>query len=288
MSKPNEIVDFSKSKLFYSELLYTKLKGLFEIDCPDWWDKDAILRGLLKNGVLCFFKTGIDVYALPCSLSGQNVFYKPNYCLIANPYLPKIFSKFYKIGKQCEILTLYGTDTLFLVNNIVDIYSTRLANCDASIDVNLFNCKVTALFECESKAESEQLKLLFDKISEGQPAVFYRKTKGMEDKGTNITYNNVKNTYIVDLLQIEKRKIIDEFLTLFGINNANTEKRERLNSDEVNSNNDELLMSVSYMRSNLADCVEKINLMFPNLNFNIKLKEFVGKDGVYATDSIER
>lgn len=268
--------NFSMRKQLYIELLTIKLKGLFNIECPNWWDKDALLRALLFNGVVCFFKTSTIVYALPCSLSGQNVFYKPNRAIIANPYLPKILSKAYTIGKNCEILTLLGTDCLYTIRNVIDVYAEKLANCDASIDTNIFNCKVTALFECENKADAERLKLLYDKISMGQPAVFYRSNKNIDSTGTTVTYNNVKNTYIADLIQIEKRKIIEEFLTLFGVNNANTEKRERLNSDEVNSNNFELELNISYMKKNIADCVKKINTMFidTDLEFDITLENY--------------
>lgn len=268
-----QIHEFSIRKQFYIDLLTVKVKGLFNIDCPDWWDKDALLKALIFNGVVSIFGNGLT-YALPCSLGGQNVFYKPNKCIIANPYLPKVFAKNYTIGKNCEILTLLGTDNLFTIRNIIDVYATKLANCDAAIDTNLYNCKVVALFECETKADAERLKLVYDNISMGEPAVFYRSNRSIDGSGTNITYNNVKNTYIVDLVQIEKRKIVEEFLTIFGINNANTEKRERLNSDEVNSNNYELAVNIAYMKKNIEDCIKRINKMFPNLNFNLTLEDF--------------
>ena len=65
--------------------------------------------------------------------------------------------------------------------------------------------------------------------------------------------NDVKNTYIADMVQAEKRAIYNEFLTQIGINNAAEEKRERLLVDEVNSNNDELMINMSYCYKNIPD-----------------------------------
>ena len=90
----------------------------------------------------------------------------------------------------------------------------------------------------------------------------------------NFFTNNVKNVYIADLVQAEKRAIYNEFLTQIGINNAAEEKRERLLVDEVNSNNDELMINMNYCYENIKKCVEKVNKMFPDINLSIKLPFF--------------
>ena len=83
--------------------------------------------------------------------------------------------------------------------------------------------------------------------------------------------NNVKNVYVADLVQAEKRDIYNEFLTQVGINNAAQEKKERLLVDEVNSNNDELQINMNYCYANIKEAVDKANAMFPDLNLSIKL-----------------
>ena len=52
----------------------------------------------------------------------------------------------------------------------------------------------------------------------------------------DITVLDTTVPYIADKVQILKRQLFAEALTYFGIENANTEKKERLVSDEVASN----------------------------------------------------
>lgn len=50
---------------------------------------------------------------------------------------------------------------------------------------------------------------------------------------------NVLNTnapYLIDKLDIHKHQVFNDALTVLGINNANTDKKERLITDEVTSN----------------------------------------------------
>ena len=76
---------------------------------------------------------------------------------------------------------------------------------------------------------------------------------------------NVKNTYIGNDLLLTKRSIMNEFLTEIGINNANTDKRERLNSDEVNANNSEVRCTIVRFIDSLNECAKRIN---ENPNFD--------------------
>jgi hypothetical protein len=115
---------------------------------------------------------------------------------------------------------------------------------------------------------------MYDEISEGQPAVFVDEELGLAS-GTsrNLQYTPAKDNYICDLVQIQKRKIIEEFLTAIGVNNANTDKRERLNADEVNSNNDECYIATSVWRRNLKETTALAKSLFPGLEFSLTIKD---------------
>ena len=115
---------------------------------------------------------------------------------------------------------------------------------------------------------------MYDEIAEGNPAVFVDEELGLASGNSrNLQYTPAKDNYICDLVQIQKRKIIDEFLTAIGVNNANTDKRERLNADEVNSNNDECYIATSVWRRNLKETTAKAKKLFPSLEFSLTIKD---------------
>ena len=58
------------------------------------------------------------------------------------------------------------------------------------------------------------------------------------------------------------RKIMAQFDTEIGIPNANTDKRERLVTDEVNANNVETTTRCELWLDSLKECAEKTNEMF--------------------------
>jgi len=79
---------------------------------------------------------------------------------------------------------------------------------------------------------------------------------------------NVKNTFIGDILQEQKRELRYEFLNELGINNSNVFKKERVNTDEVNANNEELRNSIDDWKTNLEEGFARANSMF-GLNLTV-------------------
>ena len=74
--------------------------------------------------------------------------------------------------------------------------------------------------------------------------------------------DNLGQNYIVDDLLIDLRKFENEFCTDLGIPNSNTEKRERMITDEVNSNNTETALRAELWLERLKECVTRVNGMF--------------------------
>ena len=133
------------------------------------------------------------------------------------------------------------------------------------------NSRMAYVAEAETKAQAESIKLAYDKVSNGEPLVVYRKDVSLNSTGLNVFFNNVKQNYIADMVQDSKRTIINEFLTAIGVNNANTDKRERLVTGEVDANNQELVANTTIWKENLKRCCDKINTMF-NVGFSLTLQ----------------
>ena len=133
-----------------------------------------------------------------------------------------------------------------------------------SLGVNLLNSKFSYVFGATNKAGAESLKKLYDNIASGEPAVFADKQLfGPDGKlAVNLLTQNVAQNYIGDKLLEALRKIEIEFFSRVGIPSANTDKKERLITDEVNANNIETQSKCAMWLEELKDSIAATNDMF--------------------------
>ena len=86
----------------------------------------------------------------------------------------------------------------------------------------------------------------------------------MED-GTpawQIFTQNVGQNYITDRLLNDMKTLEDQFNTVIGVPNANTQKRERMITDEVNANNVDTQCRVNLWLETMNKDIEQVNKMF--------------------------
>ena len=270
-ANPKEVDPRSTSFFYYEMMLLRKAISIYEIEgLPDNWDKDYILTKIMRNGFICITDTPAGVLPLECGISGVNVFNHPTTCNIANPVIGSFIRT---IDDDCALVKLQYNYAG--INDILAHYATQLSDCDSSIAVNLMNSKVTFIGLVGSKNQAQSMKMMYDQITQGKPAVFVRGDQINQD---SIFYNHVKENFVAGDIQMLKRKIMSEFLTEIGVNNANTDKRERLTDDEVRANDSEIQLNSSYWLEEMQEGFNKANDMF-GLNIRIRVKD------VYNTES---
>lgn len=270
-ANPKNVDPKSTTFFYYQRMLLRKAMSVFELTgCPDNWDLDYVLEKIFVNGYICISDTAAGILPLECGISGINVYNHPTTCIIANPVLGN-FEK--TIDENCALVKLQYNYTGIM--DIITHYATKLAECDASIAVNLMNSKVAFIGLVGSKQQAQSMKLMYDKIAQGEPAVFVR---GDQINADNILYNHVKENYIASEVQRLKRQIMSEFLTEIGVNNANTDKRERLTDNEVEVNDHEIQLNSSYWLEQMREGFDKANKLF-GLSVKLDTKE------VYNTES---
>lgn len=276
---PKKVDPNSTTYFYYMDELFRKGMSIYKFDgIPETWDFDYFLSILLSQGHICITDTAMGVIPLRCGLSGKNVYDRPTTAIIANNVLGNLERT---IDEDCTLIKMshtYRSDIMPICNK----YATLLAECDSSISVNLMNSKVAFIGLCSSKQVSESMKLMYTKISAGEPAVF---VKGDQINGDNILYNHVKENFIAGDVQILKRKLMSEFLTEIGVNNANTDKRERLTDNEVEANDSEIQLNADYWLDNIKEGIEKTNKMF-GLNIAVKLKNTYNTEGEFDNANI--
>lgn len=267
---------------YYKKYLYGIVRGLLRITCnADMWDIDYMRDAILLGGMIgCFEDAALGTVMYLPQLYSPNIFLK---CGKARYVMQNYHGTVYEraIGVDTEIAYLRGQPTIYegyimseFTSQIIDVYAQKLANVDGSIDVNLINSRTPAIFEVESAQQKASAEKMYDQISRGQPVVFTKKSS-IDSRGVQITPVSAKDIFIADRLQDAKRTILNEFLTAWGINNANTDKRERLNADEVHSNDGELKANTSLIRQSLKLGCDKINAMF-GVGLTIEFADYGG------------
>lgn len=222
----------------YCRYLYDKLKAVFKFKLPDTFGEELFKNALFANGYVTILPT--DEFGLLAQWGvggGYTVNYTPRFVLVANPLLPDISGKELIIDEDCAVIRLNGEWAGVL--DLVAYYAEKMALASQAVDTNLINSKIAYIFAAKDKAQAQTFKKALDRIYDGEPAVIMDKTLFDEEgkPAWNAFTQNPKEIYLVSDLLNDLAKIEDEFDTRIGIPNANTDKRERLISDEVNANN---------------------------------------------------
>lgn len=221
---------------FFKRYLLQEAMSVFEWKMPETWDKAYFLYVLYVIGYIGIIYTDkFGVIPQHGGLGGYNVFYAPKYMLISNPLLRQTYRP--EIGVDCACLRL-EPDYCGLYD-IVDYYGDLMALTAETCGVNILNSKLSFVFGADNKASAESYKALYDDLASGNPAAVVDKNL-LDDDGSlrvQLFTQNVGQNFIADKLLQVLRDIRQMFLTDIGIPNANTQKKERLISDEVNANN---------------------------------------------------
>lgn len=247
---------------YYTRYLFQKVISVFEFEnLPEEWADNYFKYVLFGYGVIAVIYTDkYGVICQDCGLSGFDVFYQPTRCIIANPHLPGL--KEFKIHENCEIIKLqpdYGS-----VMDLVTTYADLMALALETTGANLLNSKLSYVFFAENKTAAESFKKLYDRVASGEPMAVIDKNLLLED-GTpawQIFTQNVGQNYITDRLLNDMKTLEDQFNTVIGVPNANTQKRERMITDEVNANNVDTQCRVNLWLETMNKDIEQVNKMF--------------------------
>lgn len=246
---------------YFQRYLLQKAMSVFEWDMPDTWSKNYTLYTLYCWGYFAVVNTDkFGVIPQACGLRGYDVFYQPTHAVITNPLLKGTLEP--RINLQTVLVRLqpdYGG-----ILDIVTYYADLLALCAESVGMNLVNSKLAYVFAAENKASAETFKRLYDQIASGNVASVIDKQLMREDGKPNwqMFNQNVGQNYITDRVLADMRKIEAMFCTDIGIPNANTDKKERLITDEVNANNFETRSKCALWLEELQDSCKKVEEMF--------------------------
>ncbi len=251
---------------YFRKYLFLEAVSMVKWALPDTWPQNRLEYLVFGEGGVSVFNT--DRYGLVydhMGLTGLNVFYNPTHTVIANPFIKG--TKYLQIGKQCEIIHLQP-DYRGMVD-IVAYYGDMMALAAQTIQSNLINSRLAYVFAASNKAGAESFKKMFDQIMQGNPAVFVDsallktyKSRASGQAPWMYFATDLKGNFITNELLTALKTIKALFDTEVGIPNTNTSKKERMLTDEVNSNNVETAAKASLWLDSLQRGCERVHKLF--------------------------
>lgn len=167
-------------------------------------------------------------------------------------------------------------DVVYIMNNnlqkptfeTLKLFAYKLYEIDRTSFTNLIAQKTPVLIEGDTKTILT-LKNVYMQYSGNTPFIFGSK---QFDLNNRLSVLKTDAPFLLDKLQLYKHDVWCEALTFLGINNANTDKKERLITDEVNSNNELINYYLNCFYKTRKDACDRINKKY-GLNISIKLNK---------------
>lgn len=261
--------DTRNSEVFWYNFNRLKLKAIsmFEwINLPKEIDERYLELMLCQNGYVCFFKDqlvpDVDTYfALQCTLGGRFNVYN----------IPTVYQIYTASGYQARRT---AEDSVIIYNNLLHsptvpllmYHAYNIANVERTIEINLNQLKRPYIFLVPENQRFTFTKLVND-IKNNQDVIIGNKDLNLENV---LPINTITPNNTLDLYTLKKR-YYNEALTDMGINNLNVDKKERLVSDEVSSNDEDVLINRNSMLYARKIACKQINEMF-GLNVDVKFR----------------
>ena len=263
---------------YFKRYLIQKIISVFKFEgIPENWAKDYFLYTLFVFGYCAVINTNkYGIIPQHCTLSGYNIYYRPNRAIITNPLFKRTIEA--RIGRDTELVRM--SPDWCGVWDIVEYYADLMALTSETIAVNLINSKFSYVFGAEDKTSAESLKKLYDQIASGEPAAFADKKLFTDDGSPSWTLfsQNLKQNYIAGDLLEDLAKIDSRFNTEIGIPNVNIAKASGVGAAEVMANNIDTQSKAELWLETIRDSLEKVNNMF-GLNISASLR-FSGEEAV--------
>lgn len=251
---------------YYNRLLELAINMYEWKNLPDTVDERFLELTLFSDGMAVFFQDdgGLGYLCLQCMIGGELDVYR----------IPIDRTAYATNGYQ---MCLNNQNSVIIFNNYthtnsmldVEMYARRLYEIDRTIDVNVKAQKTPVLIRA-TENQRLTLKNLYMQYDGNEPFIFGDKQLDMD----GIKALKTDAPYVADKLNILKRQIWNEALTYLGIENSNTEKRERLVSDEITSNLGGVTAQRFCRLNARRKAAEQINKMF-GLDIQVDFREEV-------------
>ena len=225
-----------------------------------YYDGMATLLYDKKYGFIntrCTSNGKLNIYNLPTSLHCYSFEYQTDRRLFTGlvPNLTENRKEWLK-DKQC-ILVKNNVDRLPTAGSM-ELFAYRLYEAQRTADINIIAQKTPVMIVVDEKQRLLMMNL-YNQYNGNQPYIFGDSKQLDTDKLRAI---KTDAPFVADKLQDYKKEIWNEALTFLGINNIMVDKKERLITDEANSNNELINLNLQSFLAPRQKACEQFNEKF--------------------------
>lgn len=259
------VCDFGLNYDFYFKWLTNKVISCLIIrGAPESINDTYLKTHLVLDGNICITDFGDNLYACIGNWGGMpDEYYIPTDYIIANPILG---SKRVEIGKTGIVITNTAVDGLGCnlfgggLYDLIHQTATLLADNIISINCEQINRRVQNFFTADSEAQAVAGEAVLKKMYAGSPYQILR-----QDVVKKLTVNPAANTgssqSITQLVELHNY-IVANFFQSIGIRSNNVMKKERLITDEIESQDDFVQLSILEILSSWQRGFDEVNRLY--------------------------
>ena len=254
-----------KDLVFNSYIQYylARCQSMFKYDgLPDTIPAKWLEHYLFVNGQCVFIKNGEDLIVTTGGQGGEpDIYYIPTKYIVSNPYVKEEARKTYTIGEDCVLIRndTYSQGLIPLLTR----YCSQLTENDLTMQTaDILSRAMLTITATDTQTKESVEKWLLD-LRKGKLSAIGELPSmvGNQDRTVNITPFQAVASTITDLIEYHqylKASLYNEL----GLNANYNMKRESINSNESQLNDDMLHPLIDDMLARRREALEEVNKMF--------------------------
>ena len=254
-----------KGALYSSYMFYylARLQSMFKYDgLPDTVPAKGLEHYLLANGSCVFILDGEDLIATIGGMGGiPDRYYIPTQYIVANPYVKEETRRTYTIGEDCVLARndTYSQGVIPLLSR----YISQMVENEITMNTADILARAMLTISATDTRTKESVEKWLSDLRKGRLSAIGELPSmvGNQDRSLNVTpFQSVAST-LTDLIEYHQYLKAGLFNEL-GLNSNYNMKRESINSNESQLNDDMLHPFIDDMLKMRKEFCEQVNDMF--------------------------
>ena len=247
----------------YIQYYLARLQSMFKYDgLPDSIPQKWLEHYLLVNGSCVFIMDGDDLIVTTGGWGGlPNRYYIPQNYIVSNPYVKEETRRTYTLDEDCVLIRndVYAQGIMPMLQK----YCSQLVENDITMNVADILARATLTITALTNKDRESVEQCLKRIRKGELSAIGElpAMAGNQERTVNIQPFQSTASTLTDLIEYHQYLKAGLFNEL-GLNSNYNMKRESINSNESQLNDDMLHPLIDDMLAMRKEALEKVNEMF--------------------------